>query len=77
MTLPPLYREGLEQRALLGPDRLNSYKLGLIEAILKEALTAQDAQDTEALRSSLRAALDVALWEMPRPRAGGGALPEL
>ena len=75
MTLPPLYREGLEQRALLGPDRLNSYKLGLIEAILKEALTAQDTADAETLRSRLRAALDVALWEMPRPRTDDGGAP--
>ena len=67
MTLPPLYVEGLTQRALRGPEQLDRYKLGLIEAILKEALRAGDGEDSARLRSSMQTAVDVAQWEM-RPR---------
>ena len=68
MTLPDLYREGLTQRSLGGEAHLNAYKLGLIEAILKEGLRAEDAEG-EVLRAKAREALDVALWE-PRPPRG-------
>lgn len=67
MTLPSLYVEGLTQRALGGPERLNRYKLGLIEAILKEALRVGEVDDLEAVRAKVRTALDVALWEVPGP----------
>jgi hypothetical protein len=68
MPLPSLYVEGLTQRALRGPQQLNTYKLGLIEAILKEALRLDDGEGCEALRSQIRTALDVAVWEAPAPR---------
>jgi hypothetical protein len=68
MALPDLYLEGLMQRALLGEDRLNAYKLGLIQAILKAALGADDADAAEALRSDLKLALEVARWETPQGR---------
>jgi hypothetical protein len=66
VTLPPLYLEGLTQRALRGPEHLNLYKLGLIEAILKEGLRASGGDHSGTLRSAMQAALDVALWEAPR-----------
>lgn len=68
MSLPPLYIEGLAQRALLGEDRLNQYKLGLIEAILKKALDTDSGEprDRETLRDQVRTALEVARWEAPR-----------
>ena len=65
MTLPPLYLEGLTQRALLGENALNTYKLGLIEAILKAVRAEQEAA---AVRSAIQTALDVARWEPPGPR---------
>ena len=68
MTLPALYVEGLTQRALCGEQHLNTYKLGLIEAILKEALRADDEDGPDALRSKMRTALDVAVWEAPPAR---------
>ena len=64
MTLPPLYREGLSQRALVGQDQLNVYKLGLIEAILKEALRAEAGDDVTTAHSAMRTAVEVAQWEM-------------
>ncbi len=68
MSVPLLYFEGLMQRALLGDAALNAYKLGIIEAVLKEAL-AGDPVDADTLRDSARTALDVARWEMPRTRS--------
>ncbi len=68
MALPPLYTEGLTQRALLGPEQLDSYKLGLIEAILKDALRRGERDDVATLRSAVQTALDVARWELPRRR---------
>ena len=65
MPLSQLYVEGLTQRALRGPDQLNLYKLGLIEAILKETLRADEEQDLATIRSAMQTALDVARWEMP------------
>ena len=64
MTLPPLYLEGLTQRALLGQGQLNAYKLGLIEAILKEALRAEKDDDVATAHSAMRTAVEVAQWEM-------------
>lgn len=63
MVLPDLYLEGLRQRSLAGLERLNTYKLGLIEAILKEALNADASRDPEALRTGAQTALEVARWE--------------
>ncbi len=74
MSLPPLYVEGLTQHALRGHSALVAYKLGLIEALLKETLRQLDAGDEagdeadDAVRSNLRAALDVALWDPPRSK---------
>ena len=69
MPLPELYLEGLTQRALCGQDQLNIYKLGLIEAILKEALRADDEEEHLAtIRSAVQTALDVARWDMPPSR---------
>jgi len=65
MPLSQLYVEGLTQRALRGPNQLNLYKLGLIEAILKETLRADEEQDLATIRSAMQTALDVARWEMP------------
>ena len=67
MALPTLYLEGLNQRAVLGPEKLNVYKLGLIEAILKEPLRADGEPNADALRAAVQTALDVARWE-PRQR---------
>ena len=66
MTLPPLYLEGLTQRAPLGQEQLNAYKLGLIEAILKEALRAEEENDVTTIASAIRTAVEVAQWEMRR-----------
>ena len=74
MTLPVLYVEGLGQRALLGKDQLNAYKLGLVEAILNEARRAQGEDAAEARRVALETALEVVRWEPrrePRPRDPG------
>ncbi len=68
MTLPPLYLEGLTQRALRGQHQLDNYKLGLIEAILKEALRDEDGQDLTTLRLAMQNAVEVARWEMRPPR---------
>ena len=68
MTLPKLYLEGLTQRALRGPEQLNGYKVGLVEAILKEAERQGQADDVMALRSAIETALEVVRWEMPRRR---------
>jgi hypothetical protein len=68
--LPELYLEGLTQRALRGREPLNVYKLGLIEAILKEAL-ADDDPDCPTVRLAVKTALSVARWEMPAPRRRG------
>ncbi|MBW3574798.1 MAG: hypothetical protein KY450_08025 [Actinobacteria bacterium] len=64
MTLPELYLEGLTQRALRGPESLNLYKLGLIEAILKDSLRADAEEGAAAMQAAVRTALEVARWEM-------------
>ncbi len=61
------------QHVLRGHPALVSYKLGLIEALLKDTLRQVDDVGEEALglvRSNLRTALDVALWEPPRSKSG-------
>ena len=68
MTLPPLYLEGLRQRALIGGQQLNVYKLGLMEAILKETLRDDLWEDMSAARSAIETAVEVARWEMRPPR---------
>lgn len=68
MGLPPLYTEGLLQHARRGLLRLCEYKLGLVEALLKDALRQLDSDGApESIRHDLRTALDVVLWEMPPP----------
>jgi hypothetical protein len=70
MAIPELYLEGLTQRALRGQEQLNTYKLGLVEAILKETLRAGEEQDVGTIRTALQTALDVARWELrPAPRS--------
>ncbi len=66
MALPPLYLEGLTQRALRGPEQLHVYKLGLVEAILKEGLRADEGEDVVVIRSAVQTALEVLLWEPRR-----------
>ncbi len=68
MTLPPLYLEGLSQKALRGQEQLNSYKLGLIESILKHSLRSAEGQDLTTLRSAVKTAVEVAQWDMGPPR---------
>jgi hypothetical protein len=63
MTLPKLYAEVLIQQAGRGSEHLNVYKLGMIEAILKEA--GADEGHPDLLRSAIRTALEVARWEPP------------
>ncbi len=70
MPLPPLYVEGLMQHALRGHPALVTYKLGLIEALLKDTLRrVDDADETDdVVRVNLRTALDVARWDPPRSK---------
>ena len=67
MTLPPLYREGLLQQSRQGFVKLCVYKLGLIEAILKEIIRRLDNEDPDVIRTKLRQALAVAQWELRPP----------
>jgi hypothetical protein len=64
MALPGLYLEGLTQQALRGREQLNTYKVGLIEAILKEALRADEDSESTTMRSAIQTALEVARWEL-------------
>lgn len=69
MSLPALYEEGLMQRSVHGRTELNAYKLGLIEALLKETLrSGATADGGEAVQAGLRTALEVARWEPPSGR---------
>jgi hypothetical protein len=46
---------------------LSTYKLGLVEALLKETLRMLDAEAPPTdVRAHVRTALDVALWDPPR-----------
>lgn len=68
MGLPPLYREGLLQHARRGLLQLQEYKLGMVEAVLKDVLRRLDSDaPPEGVRDDIRTALDVILWEMPPP----------
>ena len=67
MTLPPLYTEGLLQHSRQGFLKLCVYKLGLIEAILKEVIRRLDSEDPEVVKTKLRHALTVAQWELRPP----------
>ena len=66
MALPPLYLQNLILNARRDVPALNTYKVGLMEAILREALRQLDRNEAEAARSSVQTALDVARWEPPR-----------
>lgn len=71
MSLPALYLEGLMQRSLRGTAELNAYKLGLIEALLKDILRTGGAGDAgEAVEAGVRTAIEVARWEPARPASG-------
>lgn len=65
MTLPELYAQNLVLHSA-HPPRLHLYKLGLVEALLKEALGALDRSSPDEARAGLRQALEVVRWE-PRP----------
>ncbi len=68
MGLPPLYTEGLLQHARRGLVQLQDYKLGIVEALLKDVLRRLDSDGpADAVRDDVRTALDVVLWEMPPP----------
>ena len=68
MALPPLYTEGLLQHARRGLVQLQDYKLGIVEALLKDVLRRLDSDGApDAVRDDVRTALDVILWEMPPP----------
>ncbi len=68
MALPPLYQEGLLQHARRGLVELQDYKLGIVEALLKDVLRRlEPGAPAEAVRDDVRTALDVVLWEMPPP----------
>lgn len=78
MALPPLYSEGLLQHARRGLVQLQDYKLGIVEALLKDVLRRLDSgaeadavgearRVADAVREDVRTALDVVLWEMPPP----------
>lgn len=70
MPLPPLYVQNLTLNAR-DRSRLNSYKLGLVEHLLKEAVRLLDDEEPpEAVGDRVRTALEVALWE-PRVRKNG------
>ena len=68
VTLPPLYSEGLHQHARQGFLELCVYKLGLIEAILKDAIRRVESEDPDVVKAKLRDAVAVAQWELRPPR---------
>lgn len=68
MPLPPLYVEGLTQKAQRGLAQLQDYKLGLIEALLKETLRELEGDaPLDVVAANVRTALDVTLWELRPP----------
>ncbi len=67
MSLPPLYAEGLLQHARQGFLKLSVYKLGLIEAILRDTLRTMDSAGPDAAKAKIRHALEVAQWELTPP----------
>ncbi len=59
------------QHAMRGDPALVTYKLGLIEALLKDTLRdVDDEAAMDVVRAKVRTALDVALWEPPRSKPG-------
>lgn len=66
MSLPPLYLEGLKQSAVRGRARLDAYKLGIVEAVLKQARGAGGDEAALVMRRAVETALEVVRWE-PRP----------
>ena len=59
------------QHALRGAPALDHYKLGMVEALIKQTLRLiDDEEEIDVVRASLRTALDVAVWEPPRRRSG-------
>lgn len=71
MALPALYLEGLMQRSLRGTAELDAYKLGLIEAVLKDVVRTGAAGDAgEEVESAVRTAIEVARWEPSPPPRG-------
>ena len=68
MPLPPLYVEGLTQKARRGLLDLQTYKLGLVEALLKETLRELEGDARpDVVTENVRTALDVTLWELRPP----------
>ena len=68
VPLPPLYVEGLTQKARRGLLELQSYKLGLVEALLKETLRELEGDARpDVVADHARTALDVTLWELRPP----------
>ena len=68
MALPPLYVEGLTQKARRGLLDLHVYKLGLVEALLKETLRELEGDARpDVVADNVRTALDVTLWELRPP----------
>ncbi len=68
VPLPPLYVEGLTQKARRGLLDLQVYKLGLIEALLKETLHELEGDARpDVVAEHVRTALDVTLWELRPP----------
>ncbi len=68
VPLPPLYVEGLTQKARRGLLELQIYKLGLVEALLKETLRELDGDARpDVVADKVRTALDVTLWELRPP----------
>ena len=68
MPLPPLYVEGLTQKARRGLLDLQTYKLGLVEALLKQTLRELDGDARpDVVTENLRTALDVTRWELRPP----------
>ncbi len=59
------------QHALRDAPALDRYKLGMVEALIKQTLRLiNDDESIEVVRANLRTALDVAVWEPPRRRSG-------
>ena len=68
VPLPPLYVEGLTQKAQRGLLDLQIYKLGLVEALLKQTLRELEGDARpEVVADNVRTALDVTLWELRPP----------
>ncbi len=68
VPLPSLYLEGLTQKAQRGLVELQTYKLGLVEALLKEILRELEGDARpDVVAHNVRTALDVTLWELRPP----------